>query len=147
MSSWLCILNRENFKVVREKLVWGVDERHKNEIQKAKPGDLCAFYLIVEGTGTKRIESAIGGISEIDSKPYEDHSDIFPYQKTPNDTYPYRVKLGKMEVFEPELQFKQLIPDLSFITNKKNYSSYMLGRAMRTLPKEDIKKILDISHR
>jgi predicted RNA-binding protein len=39
MNYWLCITNEENWKVIREKNIWGVPERHKNTIAKVKFGD------------------------------------------------------------------------------------------------------------
>lgn len=141
MRTWLCILNRANFEVVKEKGIWGVSELHKSEILKTSPGDLCAFYLTAEFSGTKRKESVIGGIFEISSNPYEDGSDIFPSKKNPGERYPFRVKLNKIIIFEPELPFKQIIPELSFIKNKDKYSGHLLGRAMRIIPEGDMKKI------
>jgi len=141
MLTWLCILTRNNFEIVKKKEVWGVSEPHKREIFKTRPGELCAFYLTAEGVGKNRKESAIGGIFEIYSKPYEDHSDIFQSKKTPNEKYPFRVKLKKINIFDPELPFRQMIPELSFIKNKTKYSGHLLGRAMRVIPEEDMKKI------
>ncbi|RLI82491.1 EVE domain-containing protein, partial [Archaeoglobales archaeon] len=45
MSYWLCITTEENWKVIKEKNVWGVPERHKNTIAKVKPGDRLLIYL------------------------------------------------------------------------------------------------------
>jgi predicted RNA-binding protein len=90
MSSWLCILNRENFKTVRERKVWGVAPRHRRQQAKAKPGDKCAFYLVGESFDHELKVPAIGGIFEVISEMYEDHSDIFP-SKQSDDAYPYRL--------------------------------------------------------
>ena len=35
---WLCILNRKNFEIVKEKNVWGVSKRHKNQFYKILGG-------------------------------------------------------------------------------------------------------------
>jgi len=45
MTYWLCITTEENWKVIKEKNVWGVPERHKNTIAKIKPGDKLLIYL------------------------------------------------------------------------------------------------------
>jgi len=37
MAYWLCITNRDNWKVIKKKNVWGVPKRHKNTIAKVKP--------------------------------------------------------------------------------------------------------------
>ncbi|MEA3487940.1 MAG: EVE domain-containing protein, partial [Euryarchaeota archaeon] len=33
--------------------------------------------------------------------------------------------------------FKPLIPKLKFITNKNKWSGHLMGKAMRTIPKDD----------
>jgi len=141
MASWLCILNSENFETVKNEQVWGVAERHKKWIAKAKLGDLCAFYIMGKGSITARKEPAIGGIFKVTSEPYEDRSDIFPSKSDPNERYPYRLRLKVVEVFVPEMPFKPLIPVLDFITYKKNYSSDIRGRAMKEISEKDMKKI------
>ena len=144
MKSWLCILNRENFEVVKEVHVWGVAQRHYKRIVTTEIGDKCAFYLIKESFCGQELESAIGGVFVIASKPYEDCFKIFSPKDGPDqETYPYRVKLKPVMLFVPNLPFKPLIPLLKFIVNKKNYSSHMRGKAMRTIPDEDMKVILD----
>lgn len=37
MRFWLCITNRANWKVIRDKNVWGVPRKHRNTIAKVKP--------------------------------------------------------------------------------------------------------------
>jgi predicted RNA-binding protein len=107
MAFWLCILNRENFEAVRKEQVWGVAERHKKQLSRAKPGELCAFYLIAEGAGDNRKEPIIGGIAEIASEPYEDLSDIFPSKRNPSEVYPYSGHLlGKAMREIPEEDMK-----------------------------------------
>jgi predicted RNA-binding protein len=138
MSSWLCILNRENFKVVKEQLVWGVSERHKTRLISTKQGDICAFYLISD---VDRVP-AIGGVFKVESDPYEDWSDIFPFKRSETEIYPHRVRLSPIKVFEPELIFKPMVQDMKFITNKRHYAGHVMGRAMFEIPEEDIKLIL-----
>ena len=134
---WLCILNRENFEAVKKKKVWGVSERHKNQIYKTKVGDKLAFYLISEVKGKERLESAIGGVAEVASEVFVDRKKIFPSAKVEGEVYPYRIRIKSLKVFKPEKPFKPLIGKLNFITNKKFYSGHLVGKAMRTIPKED----------
>jgi predicted RNA-binding protein len=133
MASWLCILNRENFEVVTKDLVWGVALRHREQLAKAMPGDKCAFYLVRE--------YSIGGILEIISNMYEDTSDIFPSKMTSGEKYPYRVRLKPINIFKKGVPFKPLVQTLIFITNKKHYGGYIMGKAMRRIPDSDMKLI------
>jgi len=45
-------------------------------------------------------------------------------------------------IFAPPIEFKPLIPNLAFITNKKQWSGHIRGQAMRTIPEEDYRLIM-----
>jgi len=77
------------------------------------------YIFMSPNTTHRKKESTIGGIFEIISRPYEDHKPVFPSQITNGEVYPYRVKV------------KPLIEKLEFITNKKKWSGYLVGKAMR----------------
>jgi len=138
MTYWLCITNRDNWKVIKEKNVWGVPRRHKNTIAKVKPGDKLIIYLKQERKDKQILEPKIVGIFEVVSEPYEDSSRIFKAH-VPNETYPLRVKIKPIKL--GEVEFKPLIPKLKFITNKKRWSGHLMGKAMREIPEEDYKLI------
>jgi predicted RNA-binding protein len=134
MTYWLCITNRANWKVIKEKNVWGVPKRHRNTIAKVKPGDRLVIYLKQERENKEVLEPKIVGIFEVVSEPYEDSSRIFkPHM--PNETYPLRVKIKPVKI--GEVDFKPLIPKLKFITNKRKWSGHLMGKAMREIPEED----------
>jgi predicted RNA-binding protein len=90
---------RENFEVVKSKLVWGVALRHRNIIARTNKVDVCAFYMVKERSGE---ESAIGGIFSIASEPFEDISDIFPSKRFSDKVYPYRVLLKTIKFLNPQ---------------------------------------------
>jgi len=46
MAYWLCITTEENWNVIKQKNVRGVQEKHKNTIAKVKPGDKCLIYVM-----------------------------------------------------------------------------------------------------
>jgi predicted RNA-binding protein len=131
--------------IVKETATWGVGERHRKQLSNAKISDICAFYLI--GVG-KRKKPSIGGVFRIVSEPYEDQSDIFPSKPSKrhskNETYPYRVLLSPIKLFEPEVEFKPLVSSLKFIKNKEHYASYLMGRAMIKIPADDMRLIYSI---
>jgi predicted RNA-binding protein len=139
MASWLCILDRMNFSTIERENIWGVAQRFKKTLEKTNPGDLCAFYLIAEGAGDHKKNSSIGAIFEIISTPYEDEADIFPSKR---DKYPCRVRLKPIKIFNPELQFKPLIPIMDFIINKENYRGYLMGKAMIKITDADMNRIM-----
>lgn len=138
MANWLCVLNRENFEIVKREGVWGVNERHKNTLRKLNPGDICAFYLRGETRGENQFEPCIGGIFIVSSLPYFDETDIFLSKRNPDEKYPYRVRVSPYYNLRSTVPFKQVVPDLSFIVKKHNYGCYLLGRPLRELSKEDM---------
>jgi len=73
------------------------------------------------------------------SEPYQDSTRIFKVPPHLNETYPLRVKIKPVKL--GELDFKPLIPKLSFITNKKKWSGHLMGKAMREIPEEDYRLI------
>jgi len=127
---------------VKKNKVWGVSERHKNQINRTKVGDKLAFYLISEVKGKERLEPAIGGVAEVASEVFVDRKKIFPSAKVEGEVYPYRIKIKNLEIFKPEKPFKPLIERLNFITNKRRYSGHLLGKAMRIIPQEDFELML-----
>ena len=141
MTAWLCILNRANFDVVKKTHVWGVSERHKNQPAKSKIGEKCAFYILPERSLGER-KASIGGVFEIISDPYFDDSQLFGPHRDPEERFPYRVKIKPIKIYQPELPFSDLVPLLKFITNKPNYGSHLLGKAMRQIPEEDLDLII-----
>lgn len=130
MNYWICIVNRVNWKVISDKNIWGVSEKHKNMLSNVKKGDKLVFYIIRE--------IVFAGIYEVVSEMYKDYSKLF--EPNPSDTteaFPYRIKIAKIKIAKEPVPLKSLISDLEFITNKENWGGYFFGKAIRTLPKND----------
>lgn len=91
---------------------------------------------------------AIGGIFKVTSNPFIEFSEIFQSkrsrsQRSEKELYPYRIRLTPIKIFEPELSFKELIPNLNFIKNKIKYSGHLVGKTMREIPFEDMDLIMN----
>ncbi|HRD26452.1 MAG TPA: EVE domain-containing protein [Methanoculleus sp.] len=117
MTHWIASSNRDNQKILDTKHIWGVPRRNKTLMHRVKPGDTI-------------LPSAITGAYEVVAEPYEDQSRLFVTPPQMGD-----------EVFAEPLEFKPLIPDLTFITNKTMWSGH-LRQAMREIPAEDYHLIL-----
>jgi len=139
MKYWLCITNRDNWKVIKEKNAWGVPKRHKNTISKVKPGDRLVIYVKQERKDKQILEPKLVGIYEVVSEPYTDSTKIFKSPPNSSEGYPLRIKIKPIKL--GELEFKPLIPKLKFITNKKRWSGHLMGKAMREILEEDYKLI------
>jgi len=146
MTYWLCITTEENWKVIKEKNIWGVPERHKNTISRVEPGDKLLIYLKQERDKDRIVEPRIVAVYEAVSDVFKDSKRIF---KSPpgigNETFPLRIKLKPVKIFEKSIDFKSLIPELKFITNKKKWTGHLMGKAMREIPEEDYNLILSRS--
>jgi len=128
VNYWLCVTNEENWKVVKDRKVWGVPEGSRRLIEGVKLGDFLVFYVMPQ---------RIMGISKAASEPFESGERVFSWGEFGREeVFPHRVKLELVIMAKEPLQFKDLIPKLKFITNKKMWSGH-LRRATRTIPRED----------
>ncbi|MFA5667315.1 MAG: EVE domain-containing protein [Candidatus Cloacimonadaceae bacterium] len=142
MTHWIASSNRDNWKILETKHIWGVPRRNKNLMQRVKPGDTILVYVRQEKEGDTILPSAITGAYEVVSQPYEDHTRLFITPEHMGDeVFPFRMKLRPVAAFAKPLEFKPLIPDLKFITNKTMWSGH-LRIAMREIPEEDYRLIL-----
>ena len=127
---WLCVVNEENWRIVKEKLVWGVSDRYKRKMEQLEEGDMLAFYV-----RPKRL----GGIFRAVSKPYVDKKPIFSSEGfREGEVFPNRVKIEPVLVPEEPVPFEPLIGQLGFIKKKDKWTGYLRG-AMRQIPEEDFK--------
>lgn len=144
MQYWLINTNRKNAEIILEKNIWGVSRRFINQLMKSSVGDKALVYTrneIVDKNTT--YPPSIVGAFEVASEMYEDTSKIFhPLPQNPEETFPLRIKLKPVKIFRNPLEFKPLIPQLLFITNKEQWGGHLQGQAMRTIPEEDYRLII-----
>jgi predicted RNA-binding protein len=72
MKYWLCITTEDNWKIIRDKNIWGVPERHKNTISKVKPGDKLLIYVKQERIDKDVKESRIMAVYEVVSEVFRE---------------------------------------------------------------------------
>ncbi len=142
MTHWLCITTEDNWNIVRKRNIWGVSQRHKNTIANVKQGDKCLIYVMSTKKNQETIPPRIVAAYEVISEVFEDRSRIFKSPPGKSETYPYRIKLKPIKIFDEPVDFKSLIPELKFIKNKKRWTGHIQGKAMRRIPKEDFELIL-----
>lgn len=126
MNSWICIVNRENWEIVKNKNIWGVSEKNKYILSRVMKGDKLVFYITQEGI--------LAGIFEAVSVIFEDNSRLFESDK--GELFTYRIKIAPLKISKP-IKIIYLISVLEFIINKKSWGTYFFGRAMRSLSKKD----------
>jgi predicted RNA-binding protein len=142
MTHWIASSNRDNARILDAKHIWGVPKRNKTLMQRVKPGDTILVYVRQEKEDDTILPSAITGAYKVISEPYEDHSRLFVTPPQMGDeVFPFRMKVRPIKVFPEPLEFKPLIGDLTFITNKTMWSGH-LRVAMREIPEDDYRLIL-----
>lgn len=139
MNYWICITNEENWNVVKGENIWGVSEKHKNQLNKAEIDDFLVFYLKQEEIKDEILSSRISGMFKVVSKAFKDEKRIFGSVGT--ETFPYRVKLEPVFIPEKPIEFKPLLQSLGFIKNKEKWWGHIQGKAMRTIPESDFELI------
>lgn len=129
---WLCVVNEENWKVVKNKNVWGVSEKYRKSLGAVEIGDFLTFYVK---------KSKVGGIFVTFSEPFISTEKLYASADPKKQKiYPHRIRLRPVVVPEKLKDFKPLIPELKFIVNKKKWFG-SIRLAMRTIPKEDFELI------
>jgi predicted RNA-binding protein len=137
MKFWLCITNEENWEVIKEKNVWGVEERHRNAIAAVKPGDRLLIYVMSTKKEKETLPPRIVAAYEAASGVLRDSERIFK-----GKLYPLRIRLKPLAVFPRPVDFRELVPKLGFIKNKKGWVGHIRGKAMREIPEVDFETIL-----
>jgi len=59
VNYWICVTNEENWKVVRERNVWGVPEYENRRMAEVKRGDILVFYVMPKKVGGN-LQSCLG---------------------------------------------------------------------------------------
>jgi hypothetical protein len=86
MANWIVVGSPENFEIARERGfdMFGFKSSRRRESATMKPGDKLIFYL----TGVMKF----GGVADITSEVFEDHTPVFKTEKKPGEDYPWRVQ-------------------------------------------------------
>ena len=96
MSYWIVVGSPENFEIARARGfdMFGFKSTRRRESAEMKPGDKLIFYL----TGVMKF----GGIVNVTSEVYEDHTPVFKSEKKPGEDYPFRVKTEPDRVLDKD---------------------------------------------
>jgi predicted RNA-binding protein len=104
-------------------------------------GDTILMYTRSEVHGKDVLPSTIMGEFRV-TKIYEDGSILFVATPQMGDeVLPYQFRLKPVKIFIDPIEFKPLIPELGFVTNKTIWSGHF-RQAMGEIPEEDYPKLL-----
>jgi predicted RNA-binding protein len=100
------------------------------------------MYTIKEIANKEILPSAITTEYQVVSEVFEDVEPLFETPKSlGNEKFPLRIKIKSVKIFKEPIQFKPLIPKMSFIKNKTMWSG-SIRTAMREIPEEDYQEII-----
>ncbi|TDA42155.1 MAG: EVE domain-containing protein [Thermoproteota archaeon] len=131
MTYWIFVTDHMNWDVVLKEGIYGLPEKREKLMKRVKKGDEAFIYMVQEKVEYRILPSRIAGLFEIVSDPFKSDKRIFR-----GDLYPNRVMLKPILVPERPLDFKPLVPRLSFIRNKERWSAY-LRRGIVEIPEKD----------
>ncbi|MBI2913371.1 MAG: EVE domain-containing protein [Chloroflexi bacterium] len=109
-SYWIVVGSEENMRIAEARGfdIFGFKSTRRNEVSGMRPGDKLIFYL------TKIMK--FGGIAEVTSEYFEDHTGVFKSEKKPGEDYPFRVRVKPVMVLAPDqyLDVKEIAPTLAY---------------------------------
>ena len=110
MTYWIVVGSEENMLIAESRGfdVFGFKSTRRNEVSRMRQGDRLIFYL------TKIMK--FGGIAEVTSEYFEDHSKVFKSEKKSGEDYPFRLKTKPEIILEPDqyLDAREIAPGLAF---------------------------------
>src|SRR2546423_6626548 len=110
MTYWIVVGSEENMRIAESRGfdVFGFKSTRRGEVSRMKPGDRLIFYL------TKIMK--FGGLAEVTSEYFEDHSRVFKSENKPGEDYPFRVAAKPLVILSPEqyLDVREIAPTMAF---------------------------------
>jgi predicted RNA-binding protein len=143
MRYWIYVTNSDNWAVTKKTNILGASARHRNACSKVKKCDNCLVYVKGAVVAGERINPKIVAEYEIASTVFEDSTKMFlAPSNAPHETFRWRLRLEPVRVFEPPIEFKPLIPRLSFLPNKIIWTGPIRGKALVQIPASDYNLIV-----
>lgn len=130
---YIAVTNDDNWPTVRGKHIWGLPEGRENLINRLAKGDYLFIYLMSSRRGDVLLPPRITGLFQVASKPYRDSKRIFKGR-----LYPNRVKLKPILIPKKPVEFKPLVPKLTFIKNKQFWAAH-LRSGLTKISEQDFK--------
>jgi len=137
MTYWIVVGSEENMRIAESRGfdIFGFKSTRRNEVATMKPGDKLIFYL------TKIMK--FGGIAEVTSDYFENHSKVFKSEKKPGEDYPFRVKAKPVVILRPDqyLDVREIAPTMEFTQRwSANWRLAFQGN-LHEIPDSDYKRI------
>jgi predicted RNA-binding protein len=137
MAYWIVVGSPENFEIARERGfdMFGFKARRRRESAEMKPGDKLIFYL----TGVMKF----GGIANVESEVFEDHTPVFKTEKKPGEDYPWRVGTSPERILNSDqwLDVKEYAERLEMTRKRGEYWRLAFQGNLHRISDEDYETI------
>ncbi len=139
MTNWIVVGSAENYEIARERGfdMFGFKSTRRRDAATMQPGDKLIFYLI----GIMKF----GGIANVESEVFEDHTPVFRTEKKPDEDYPFRVKASPdtLLVEGQWLDVKEYATRLEMTRRRGEYWRLAFQGNLHKISDEDYKTIAD----
>jgi predicted RNA-binding protein len=138
MAYWIVVGSEQNMRIAEERGfdIFGFKSTRRGEVSRMQPGDRLIFYL------TKIMK--FGGIAEVTSDYFEDHTRVFRSDSKPKEDYPYRVRAKPIIVLTPDqyLDVREIGPMLEYAKKwPPEHWRLAFQGALHEVPEEDYRRI------
>jgi predicted RNA-binding protein len=110
VAYWIVVGSEQNLRIAEARGfdIFGFKSTRRSEVARMRPGDRLVFYLT-------RIMK-FGGVAEVTSEYFEDHTKVFRSDKKPGEDYPFRVKVKPVLILRPEqyLDVREIAPAMEY---------------------------------
>jgi len=140
MTYWIVVGSEENMRIAESRGfdVFGFKSTRRGEVSTMRPGDKLIFYL------TKIMK--FGGMAEVTSEYFEDHSKVFKSEKKPGEDYPFRVKAKPEIILQADqyLDVREIAPGLAFTQRWGDNWRLAFQGNLHEIPEEDYERIVGL---
>ncbi len=120
---WLFVTNIDNWNIIKNKCVYGFNERSKKDISKIKNDDIVVIYVIPK---------KIGGIFITKSEK------IIENIKFNGRNFPYKIKLEKQIIPEKFIEINnEIIKNISIFKHAMSWGTVLMGRSVKKITESD----------
>jgi len=137
MTYWIVVGSEENMRIAEARGfdIFGFKSTRLSEVSRMRPGDKLVFYL------TKIMK--FGGMAEVTSEYFEDHTKVFKSEKKPGEDYPFRVKARPETILQPDLYLdvREIAPGLAFTQRWGDNWRLAFQGNLHEIPEEDYERI------
>lgn len=128
VNHWLLITSRHSWELLREAGAWKFADKSLKRAKEIRAGDKAIVYI----TGESVFAAVLEFVAEVET--------VVP-ERIFDGLFPHKVPFRVVDAPGFSVQIHPLLAELSFIVNKRVWSSHLQGQALRILSPQDFNLI------